>query len=440
MSHGLGTEVSEVSEARFFVGDAVKVVRSLPAGSVDLVLTSPPYLALRSYLPADHPEKDKEMGSEPTPGEFVDSLMVVIEEIRRVLAPHGSLCLDLGDKYSGSGGAGGDYAENGWREGQPEYKAVKSIPRTHGRVGGEQQPEVVRWKGARPGWPLDKSLTMVPELVRITMAYGFNPLTGRETEPWRIRNVVRWCKPNPPVGALADKFRPATNDLLIACVDRSRYFDLDGVRQPYSPNSHPRVAKGAGPRENTRKISPDGNRHTLPIADHDGHGAPPLDWWEVATESYRGAHYATWPRKLLTQPIIAMCPERVCTECGRPSERVTRPRPGSEHEAALGSDMFSEAGRDRTVRQSMGRTRPDGRGNARIVSDLITTQWTDCGHDSWRRGVVLDPFAGSGTTLAVATGLGRDAIGIDLDERNVTLARQRVGMFLTDVARSREGS
>ena len=49
----------------------------------------------------------------------------------------------------------------------------------------------------------------------------------------------------------------------------------------------------------------------------------------------------------------------------------------------------------------------------------------------WRPGVVLDPFAGSGTVLAVATGHGRDAIGIDLDERNAHLAQERVGMFLT---------
>jgi site-specific DNA-methyltransferase (adenine-specific) len=55
---------------------------------------------------------------------------------------------------------------------------------------------------------------------------------------------------------------------------------------------------------------------------------------------------------------------------------------------------------------------------------------SDCGHDDWRPGVVLDPFAGSGTALAVATGHGRDAIGIDLDPRNADLARQRVGMFL----------
>ena len=65
------------------------------------------------------------------------------------------------------------------------------------------------------------------------------------------------------------------------------------------------------------------------------------------------------------------------------------------------------------------------------VRTAPTLGWTDCGHDSWRRGVVLDPFAGSGTTLAVATGHGRDAIGIDIDSANADLALERVGMFLT---------
>jgi len=73
----------------------------------------------------------------------------------------------------------------------------------------------------------------------------------------------------------------------------------------------------------------------------------------------------------------------------------------------------------------------DGGARASLVRSAPTTGWTDCGHDSWRPGVVLDPFAGSGTTLAVASGHGRDSIGIDLDARNLDLARERVGMFLT---------
>ncbi len=73
--------------------------------------------------------------------------------------------------------------------------------------------------------------------------------------------------------------------------------------------------------------------------------------------------------------------------------------------------------------------------------------WTTCGHPGtdrlrldgfhdgpgWRPGVVYDPFAGTGTTLAVATGMGRDAIGADLDPRNAQLALDRVGPLLLTV-------
>lgn len=72
--------------------------------------------------------------------------------------------------------------------------------------------------------------------------------------------------------------------------------------------------------------------------------------------------------------------------------------------------------------------------------DLVLT-WTDCECGApWRPGVVLDPFAGTGTTLAAAVAHGRTAIGIDLDERNVDLARQRVGMWLTAEHHTREAA
>lgn len=68
-----------------------------------------------------------------------------------------------------------------------------------------------------------------------------------------------------------------------------------------------------------------------------------------------------------------------------------------------------------------------------LATTTTTIGWTDCGHgDTWRPGIVLDPFGGSGTTLAVATGRGHHAIGIDLDPRNVALARDRVGPLMLD--------
>src|SRR5690606_25904857 len=97
--------------ARFIVGDVFDGLAGIEDGTVDLVVTSPPFLQLRSYLPADHPDKGKEIGHEATPAAFVDVLLSVTAELRRVLAPHGSIAVELGDTYAGSGGGGGDYLE-----------------------------------------------------------------------------------------------------------------------------------------------------------------------------------------------------------------------------------------------------------------------------------------------------------------------------------------
>lgn len=389
--------------ALWYTGDVFEMMAGLPDGSVDLVLTSPPFLALRSYLPADHPDKAKEIGSEPNPAAFIDTLMDLTVEWRRLLAPHGSLCVELGDTYSGSTTTGGDYT-NVERGRIDKY-----------RRGDE--PESRRMLG--PGWPLAKSLCLIPELYRIALVYGFNPLNPEHRmEPWRARNVVRWCRPNPPVGALGDKFRPATSEMVVACVSGRRYFDLDAVREEPRP-------------ENQRgTLAADGksDRATL----REATGAPPLDWWEIPTHPYKGSHYATWPPELCVRPIKAMCPERVCRECGKPSERIVGKTP--EYEAFRAEKLAQIAARKTSARDQA--ITPTGFANAGTAmnAEYETLGWTDCGcspDDShWRPGVVLDPFAGSGTTLAVATGHGRDAIGIDLDPRNLDLARERVGMFL----------
>jgi hypothetical protein len=73
----------------------------------------------------------------------------------------------------------------------------------------------------------------------------------------------------------------------------------------------------------------------------------------------------------------------------------------------------------------------DGQGDRAATRIAPTLGWSDCGHDHWRTGVVLDPFAGSGTTLEAAQAVGRHAIGLDLDHRNADLAQSRCGMFLT---------
>lgn len=126
-----------------------------------------------------------------------------------------------------------------------------------------------------------------------------------------------------------------------------------------------------------------------------------------------------------------MCPRRVCTVCGQPSRRIVEPT--VEYAKVLGDSIRS--GNDNGAAASAKRNKIQRQGITAAQHE--TLGWSDCGCSTdgshWRNGVVLDPFAGSGTTLAVATGCGRDAIGIDLDIRNADLARERIGMFL-DVA------
>jgi len=407
------------------IGDVVERLAEIPDGSIDLIVTSPPFLALRSYLPADHPDKHREIGSEPTPAAFIDTLLGLSAEFARVLAPHGSICIELGDTYSGGGGENHLW-DNGYSGGRTGNNTKK--PKGSGRT-----------RDISSGWPLAKSLTGIPTLYAWSLAYGRNLLTGQPSPAgqWRIRNVIVWARPNPPVGALGDKFRPATSYITVACKGPRRYFDLDAVRVPltrpefakYEPHTN-RV--GPGRAEDGTKRSSRGSVEA---------GAPPLDWhsdmpdedgdwlWKLSTQPYAGSHYATYPMKLPKRLIEAMCPQRVCTVCGKASERVTEttytPTQATSNPSERGALVGVNApGSD----QSFVHGRAD--------KNVTTLGWTHCGHDDWRTGVVLDPFAGSGTTLEAAQAVGRHAIGIDLDARNAELAQQRVGMFLTVTERA----
>jgi site-specific DNA-methyltransferase (adenine-specific) len=379
-----------MSRARYIVGDTRAVVATIPDGTVDLVLTSPPFLALRSYLPADHPDKGLEIGSEATPAQYLDVLLELTAEWGRVLAPHGSICVELGDTYSGhqdGGDAGG---------------------MTRGaRLAAERHLRPAR---ATAGWPLPKCLTLVPELYRIALAYGINPLTGAPSPAgrWRVRNVVRWVRPNPPVGALGDKYRPATSDLVIACRHGKRYFDLDAVRTDHTEPDADRQKGG-------RKSPLGGDWNGGGASGQNRGGAPPLDWWCIPPGGYTGSHYAVFPPELLHRPIKTMVPPRVCTTCGRPSERIVETEHLDDHGGA--------ASRGGVVGKGV-------RLPNRLAVHSDTLGWSDCGHDTWRPGHVLDPFAGTGTTGLVATGHGHNATLIDLDGRNADLALERLGMFL----------
>jgi site-specific DNA-methyltransferase (adenine-specific) len=382
-------------------GDTRDLVADIPDGTIDLVASSPPFIALRSYLPADHPDKGREIGSEPDPATFLATLLGLTAEWFRVLTPHGSIAIELGDTYSGSGGAGGDYNPDGLREGQGKFEGSAR------KVGT---------------WPRAKSLALIPQLYATSLAYGRNLLTGEPT-PFGsalVRNVIVWHRPNPSVGALGDKYRPSTSYITVATLNPKRWFDLTAVRGEPSPNTHARTARGVTIVDRSGKSADrDGNWSSLPELATTA-GAPPLDaWfdrddhdlWNLTTQPSRLAHYAMWPAKLAERLILSMCPAEVCRTCGEPRRRVERSVRLGDDSHASPWDAHCKTGGPWTSGLA---TRPE------------TLGWTDCGHDDYRPGRVLDPFAGTGTTLAVADLHGRDAIGIDLDPRNRDLLPARM--------------
>lgn len=425
----------------YHVGDTRAVTATLPDGSIDLIASSPPFLALRSYLPDGHESKGDEIGSETNPAEFIDTLLALTAEWGRVLAPHGSIAIELGDTYSGSGGAGGDYNEGGLRDGQGVWESQAARARAW-KMDPSESGQYQRGKQIRPGgtngehWPRAKSLALIPQLYAVALAYGINPLTGAPspTGRWLVRNVIVWHRPNPAVGALGDKVRPSTSYIVVATRSPKRWFDLTAVRKG-EENVLDTNSRGTnGVKLIDQPMSLGGGKYANRVPSAPG-GAPPLDaWfdqydgthdtWTLTTQPSKLAHYAMWPAKLTERLVLMMCPGEVCQVCGEPRRRVEG---AAEYvNSRNGHAVTTLHFRDGQHIEGQGNTVDSaGLGDRAATRIAPTLGWTDCTHDDFRSGVVLDPFAGSGTTLAVADLHGRDAIGIDFDQRNHDLYPRR---------------
>lgn len=342
---------------------------------------SPPFLRLRDY------STDGQWGQEPTPADYLTNLLRFMEQARRVITPTGSVVVEIGDSYSGAGISGGDY--------KPDRKkrALNDDDKDPTRRRGASAD---RWASSdsQPGWPLAKSLTGVPTLFAWSLAYGHNMLNPAETfPPWRIRNLIVWARANPPVGRLGDKFRPATSYIVVATINKRRWFDLDAVRVHKERRASRGVEIGRG------RTTPDGGRRSNRVGydrDWDPTRSPPTDYWDdeydgdmtwlVNAQPSKVDHYAMWPTRLADRIVRSMCPAKVCRVCREPA-RPHQP------------------------------------------------EWVECGHGDWRPGVVFDPFCGAGTTLAVADLRGRDAIGSDLDRNVRRLYDQRYGEVAAAIRR-----
>lgn len=246
----------------------------------------------------------------------------------------------------------------------------------------------------------------------------FQPPEGMWERGWFLRSEIIWakCMPNPMPESVTDRPTKGHEQIFLLTKQARYFYDADAVREDVKPESLERYSAGynaswkraqEGSIDDPRR---DGFKGTPDML---GKGRNLRTVWNIPTQPYPEAHFATFPERLPELCILAGCPERVCTTCGKPSERIV-------------DVSYDAEGRTTNGPRSTGRRHETAGFEQRKVKSTSTVGFTDCGHGTWRPGIVLDPFAGSGTTLHVARKHGRHSIGIELNPDYCELAARRL--------------
>jgi DNA modification methylase len=319
-------------------GDALQVLRALPDESVQCCVTSPPYWGLRDY------GVDAQIGLERTPEEYLARIVAVCREVRRVLRADGTLWLNLGDCYA-TGAGKVDKCPGGGKQGE-RWKGYRGAHDTgkhkyiSDAVGPTTQPNRLPLPGLKP-----KDLVGIPWLVAFAL----------RADGWYLRQDLIWAKPNCMPESVRDRCTRSHEYIFLLTKSKRYYYDSDAVREPStsgpsdrrkmlesrertgskyrvgepgSPllaanpttNIGKKRAVGGFPRDEATRVRGSGNKRRKlgdgsngRLNTHLGYGVP---WegqltrnrrsvWFVASQAYKGAHFATFPAKLVEPCVLA---------------------------------------------------------------------------------------------------------------------------------------
>jgi len=244
---------------KIICGDALTVLKTLPAESVNCVVTSPPYFNLRDY------GIKGQLGLESTFQEYINKLCDIFDEVKRVLRKDGTCWVNLGDTYGGANSR----ASNG------------------GRAGYGAEREGIYSRG------VDKSLCQIPSRFAIEMC----------NRGWILRNEIIWYKPNCMPSSASDRFT-VDFEKLFFFVKNKRYRFEQQYEAHQAPMGKPRAfaKKGNNDRNDTGRIY-------NPQSDTSPQGRNKRCVWKIPTQPYTEAHFAVFPEKLCITPIRAGCPK-----------------------------------------------------------------------------------------------------------------------------------
>lgn len=435
--------------AELYLGHVVDVLRRMPARSVHCCVTSPPYWGLRDYQTGEwtggssecnHDQRrrefddsksasnngaardslagkdtcrkcgavrvDQQLGLEASPdclgwatGErcgacYVCRMTQVFSEVKRVLRDDGTLWLNLGDTYGGGGSKG---RQDGLIKYAQEVRgASDNGPRNNFKDGGG-----VIIPGGNTNLKAG-NLVGVPWRVALSL----------QADGWVMRNDVIWYSPNKMPESVTNRCTKSHEHIFLFAKSMGYYYDAEAIKEdmvcaPHKPgmatsmeDRNDRCAENIDDM-NSRVWGVDGKKNKR-------------DVWVVPTRGYAGAHFATYPPALITPCILAGTSEYgCCAKCGAPWGRVVERVGGAVNEEADGDN------RDRSFTSSRNGKPGSGSTLDGEVGSKMTVGWEptcSCECDEVVPARVLDPFVGSGTTVATAVLLGRAGVGIDLSE------------------------
>lgn len=414
---------------KILCGDAITILKQMPDECVDLCISSPPYYGLRKY--GDYKEQ---IGLEETFAEFMEKILAITAEIKRVLKPIGQFWLNFGDCYASEGKSGGDFGKDG--------KMTKGLS---GR--------------ARTDELQSKCLMMMPERIALKMI---------DEQGWILRNKIKWAKQvylfkdkitkgSVMPTSVKDRFNESGEELYFFVKNKKYYSDLDSVRLP--PQSElnferPRMGQGnqtiyeqkRAPGIVRQKDYPESKYNKFNYRVRDAkrkEGQPQFKASEEEIKRYNEIPEDYGKKKLQNLPDKGKTLNRWMS--GTPNfvkqNKVNDPR--GNHEGGPGSwrDFKDE---NENFTNSLGKNLPTiwliGSEPHNFQKELgVNTDHFAIFPQALveipikfgcpKGGIVCDIFMGSGTTALVAKKLGRNYVGIELNEKYIEIAEKRINNY-----------
>ena len=364
----------------------------LPDGVVQCCVTSPPYFNLRDY------QVPNQIGLEKTPEEYIGNLLGVFREVWRVLRDDGVLWVNIGDSYANDskwGGSGSGPSTKNYTSG----------------LGGCIGQKARRTTGYKP-----KELMLIPH--RFAMAM--------QDDGWYLRSEVIWSKRSPMPESVRDRPTRSHEQVFLFSKQPRYFYDWYAVleKAKYGSSGRADVKKGGFNSKYANDAARKGDESFRAISEKRNIRSV----WSLSNESFKGAHYAVMPSKLVIPCIKAGSSEKgCCPECRSPWKRIVEKlraptRPGRDTKVTTNNPL------------AVGNRDPE-----RHVTSYKSVGWEptcDCGIDETMPCLVIDPFSGAGTVPMVADNLGHHGIGFDAGMQYCRMACERINNPHLEVAKS----